>query len=794
MLLIHSQRLNGMIITLKKNETMQDLVDRLAESFQLVYGVAPIAYWYENLNEDGRIKDIHFSKRMREMLGYKTVEEFPDELNTLVTFTHPDDVQIMLQGAIDTGTGKTDKYDVQYRLRKADGSYLWCNATGELVKDSNGKTVGMYGAFLDITEEVELREKQENERRTKELIRGFSEAYDAALYGRISDDSYQVLASVDEMSLKLNHVTSFGDAMKGYISRFVHPDDVHLFHEISNLASVKMNIPVGESKTFEFRSNTGGEYAWFRATLRRITDDEVLVGIKNCDREITENRIVSKLMDEYDALYVVDLNRNEISPARASRVSAVGAIAGKTNYKSLIMSFAETVAPQYKEQWIRFADPSYIKQYMSDEEHREYIYELPGIKQSLRRLNIDILERSNGEASLVLLSFVGIDDKRAAQIEMENRTKMAMAVMSSMAEDFDYISAVNTRTGEITRYVATEKFYLVESKIDRNLTDRERLAVLFKTIVHPNEWERFEKLSEGTVVEKELKKNAVYKFECLTLSPDGKEEYYRFKFASIPGEPDLRILGLLNIDANVRKEQELAIAEQKAEHEKEAQRNYEHASFRADALQYITENECTASEFLENFAERLLRLAKCDQIVYRDIEGNRIINNSPYIGKEYEVPEEYCGKCEFSNVLSPVFKDGEIILDDCSEGVAGMVTHEKCPIKSKMTHLVYLDGEPYGYLSVHYLKHLHTFTDEGKRTVRELASNISLVISRLEGRKKTAELERETRSLRIIEGLASEYTSVYYVDLENDSFIIQQESVIGSVSNAEFWREMRTTM
>ena len=34
-----------MYITLKEKETMQDLVSRLAESFELVYGIAPVAYW-----------------------------------------------------------------------------------------------------------------------------------------------------------------------------------------------------------------------------------------------------------------------------------------------------------------------------------------------------------------------------------------------------------------------------------------------------------------------------------------------------------------------------------------------------------------------------------------------------------------------------------------------------------------------------------------------------------------------------------------------------------------------------
>lgn len=139
---------------LEENETMRDLTERLEEAFALVHDIAPVAFWYENLYGDGRIKDIHFSARMREMLGYKSDAEFPDELNTLTRLIHPDDVNIMLENAIAAGTGKTDKYDVKYRIRTAAGEYMWCNATGCVVKDRAGKTVGMYGAFIDISSEV----------------------------------------------------------------------------------------------------------------------------------------------------------------------------------------------------------------------------------------------------------------------------------------------------------------------------------------------------------------------------------------------------------------------------------------------------------------------------------------------------------------------------------------------------------------------------------------------------------------------------------------------------------------
>ena len=153
------------------------------------------------------------------------------------------------------------------------------------------------------------------------------------------------------------------------------------------------------------------------------------------------------------------------------------------------------------------------------------------------------------------------------RIELKKQTERVKSVISAMAEDFDYINSTNLKTGEITRYLATDKFYQVESGIDRRLPAGKRLEIFFKTIVHPSEWDRFVRLTSSENLKNELAKNPIYKFECLTVSPDGQEEYYRFKFAYIPDEPNIRIMGLLNIDDNVRREQELAIAKERVKRE-----------------------------------------------------------------------------------------------------------------------------------------------------------------------------------------------------------------------------------
>ena len=64
----------------------------------------------------------------------------------------------------------------------------------------------------------------------------------------------------------------------------------------------------------------------------------------------------------------------------------------------------------------------------------------------------------------------------------------------------------------------------------------------------------------------ELEKHPSYKFEFRTFFK-GKEEYYRIKFAYMPDNHDVVIMGLLNIDEQVRREMEHAAMKEKAEKE-----------------------------------------------------------------------------------------------------------------------------------------------------------------------------------------------------------------------------------
>ena len=160
------------------------------------------------------------------------------------------------------------------------------------------------------------------------------------------------------------------------------------------------------------------------------------------------------------------------------------------------------------------------------------------------------------------------------QYEAEQRIKelesdrSVISVISTMADDFDYISATDLDTGEITRFRATDKCLRVIDPIDTSLPTNERMKIFLHTIVHPDDWEEFEAKTKPEVIIGELEKSPVYKFETRTLTlKDKKLEWYRFKFAYLADNKRIIVMGILNITEQMLREQETAALKVSAQEE-----------------------------------------------------------------------------------------------------------------------------------------------------------------------------------------------------------------------------------
>ena len=209
-------------------------------------------------------------------------------------------------------------------------------------------------------------------------------------------------------------------------------------------------------------------------------------------------------------------------------------------------------------------------------------------------------------------------------------------------------------------------------------------------------------------------------------------------------------------------------------------------------LTYILDQNPSAEKFIDFIGTHLIELFDCDQVVFYDSEGGKTVFNTPGV---QTVPEEMCQSCPFERCRGneKYGNDGIIVMDDCSKGYRGEAVHPECPVKSSIIQQVFADEKLVGWLNVNYLKKSHHFSQADVEIMKTISAFFGVLLERINARK--AEEERREKELsesktrrdrEIIEILASEYSSVYYIDLTTDelnpyTMNAETETTFGSV-------------
>lgn len=87
------------------------------------------------------------------MLNYD-VGIFPKTVFTWENIIHPDDYPIVMAHFDDYINGRAERYEIEYRCRRADDTFLWIRDQGRIVeRNEDGSVARMIGAHLNIHEQ-----------------------------------------------------------------------------------------------------------------------------------------------------------------------------------------------------------------------------------------------------------------------------------------------------------------------------------------------------------------------------------------------------------------------------------------------------------------------------------------------------------------------------------------------------------------------------------------------------------------------------------------------------------------
>ncbi|MTH98946.1 ATP-binding protein [Roseibium sp. RKSG952] len=119
---------------------------------------------------------IFWSSSLYEMLGHTPQDDILS-FSEVSGMTHPEDVDLfgLAEDLLDSGKGTVDK---MFRMRHADGHWVWLRARGELQSEPGRSEPHLIGICIDITEQHELAEQSRTaDLRLRDAIETISEAF-----------------------------------------------------------------------------------------------------------------------------------------------------------------------------------------------------------------------------------------------------------------------------------------------------------------------------------------------------------------------------------------------------------------------------------------------------------------------------------------------------------------------------------------------------------------------------------------------------------------------------------------
>ncbi|MEM9263651.1 MAG: response regulator, partial [Pseudomonadota bacterium] len=239
---------------------------------------------------------VFFSRQSFLMLG----EEVKDDagFEWWESRVHPDDlphVKEKLENHMQSGA----TYDVQYRMRHANGTYLWWQSRGVAIRDGNGKATKMVGLNSNITELVEAKSEAETLSTHKSIVlRGVSGEVQpaastiteiaAALYTtRLTKEQRNYLDGIKRATVQLN---TFTEQIREYTeiedtdTVRAAPEQIFCIEQTLDRVAARW-APIASEKGLSFRADNGcqGNFIGDVSKIESILDKLLSNAVKFTD-------------------------------------------------------------------------------------------------------------------------------------------------------------------------------------------------------------------------------------------------------------------------------------------------------------------------------------------------------------------------------------------------------------------------------------------------------------------------------------------------------------------------------
>ena len=602
----------------------------------------------------------------------------------------------------------------------------------------NGRKIE--GLIHDVSD-VKLSQKKD-----MEIIEILASEYSSVYYIDLNTDEltpYAMNAETEsEFGQIFNSGITYSEAFKLYVDRLIFDEDKELMLKEGSVSSIKRHL--ARQKTFitQYRSsdNRYSEMKFVKVNAENEVPTAVALGFADKDDEIRERQqaererkrntqIIEILASEYSSVYYIDLNTDELNPyaMNAETESEFGQIfnSGITYSEAFKLYVSRLIHPEDKEMMLKEGSIANITKLLAHQ--KTFITQYRSSNNRYSEMKFVKVNAENEKPTAVALGFADKDDEIRTRQKQEQEHQRNFDIIEILASEYSSVYYINLETDELDPYTMNEDTESEFGQIFRSgirYTDAYRMYV--NTLIYPEDKSMMLKAGSLGNIMKELKSKKT--FITTYRSADG--HYCEMKFVKVgnnEGLPRAVALGFADKDTELRtKEEETKILKRNV-----------------DIIEIL------ASEYTS--------------VYYIDLTTDEL--------------DPYTMNAETENEFGSIFRSGIKYSDAFRMYVSTLVYPEDREkmlragslyniikeLNTKKTFITTYRSDNKG--NPHYceMKFVKVGEDESPQAVA-----LGFADKNDELRREIFAKNEKEKNFEIIEILASEYTSVYYIDLKTD--------------------------
>jgi signal transduction histidine kinase/CheY-like chemotaxis protein len=371
---------------------------------------------------------------------------------------------------------KEDRREFIYKHLAIDGSYFWCRNVFRVLDRIDGVpvTLVMTSSKVDRDQSERLSMSEKLAQQKKELELNFSII--DVLASEYSSVMYINLLTGDVIPYSMNELSEhyygtmvkdgakYNDAYLKFVTDFVYDADKAKMLEACDLKNIKAHLRNNKSYVTLFRSKIAGQVRYSEMKFVKVDGEKeeataIVVAFANRDDEVSARFVHDKIMAEYEAILLCDLSNDTAREILPSKTVDFGNEKQRNTCSNRAYRMVQIVDDEYKDEWIHLADPRYIQKLLAHDDRRELLFKASQFKNPWFSFVMQVVERRNGVATLVIMTFAVVDKKRVEKIQLNKKIaeqkeelERNISIIEALSSEYTSVYYIDLDTEEMTPY------------------------------------------------------------------------------------------------------------------------------------------------------------------------------------------------------------------------------------------------------------------------------------------------------------------------------------------------------